>query len=57
MKPGILTTTGKLERTAGSSLGQLCGWGQGTGSSEAKMAKVTSARALWDLRHTALKES
>lgn len=57
MKPGILTTTGKLERMAGSSLGQLCGWGQGTGSSEAKMAKVTSARALWDLRHTALKES
>ena len=57
MKPSSLTTTGKLERTVGSSLGQLCGWGQGTGSSEARMAKVTSASALWDLRHTALEES
>lgn len=57
MKPSSLTTTGKLERTVGSSLGQLCGWGQGTGSSEARMAKVTSASALWDVRHTALEES
>lgn len=52
MKPGSLTTTGKLERMVGSSLGWLCGWGQGTGSSQARMAKVTSASAL-----TALKES
>lgn len=59
MKPGNLTTTGKLERMVGSSLGWLCGWGQGTQSSEGGplMAKVTSASTLWDLRHTALKES